>query len=218
MAVQVLVLKERAAGTPRGRDAGNGQETGRARCRRVDRAGAGRASSMHDAAYLQAGAMAQAEMVLCVQAPSTDTLLRCKPHTAVIGMRWRRTRIRRAQAFAARHLIAFPLERLPRSTRAQSMDVLRSQAGMAGDKAVLSAAQLAPRFFPMSTTAAGTMRSAKCWRHGRYVDARLGRRVAGQDAVVGAGSDHRLGVAESSVHAIQQGQRAAHHDPSSARR
>ncbi|WP_372359842.1 MULTISPECIES: hypothetical protein [Xanthomonas] len=182
MAVQVLVLKERAAGTPRGRDAGNGQETGRARCRRVDRAGAGRASSMHDAAYLQAGAqpacagaMAQAEMVLCVQAPSTDTLLRCKPHTAVIGMRWRRTRIRRAQAFATRQLIAFPLERLPRTALAQSMDVLRSQAGMASDKAVRSAAQLAPRFFPMPITAAGTMRCAKCWRYGRCVDARPGR-------------------------------------------
>ncbi|SON81664.1 NAD/NADP transhydrogenase alpha subunit (fragment) [Xanthomonas phaseoli pv. phaseoli] len=147
MAVQVLVLKERAAGAPCGRDAGNGQETGRARCRRVDRAGAGRASSMHDAVYLQAGAqpacagaMAQAEMVLCVQAPSTDTLLCCKPHPAVIGMRWRRTRIRRAQAFTARQSIAFPLERLPRSPRAQSIDVLRSQAGMAGDKVVLSAA------------------------------------------------------------------------------
>ncbi|SON81663.1 hypothetical protein XAP412_360034 [Xanthomonas phaseoli pv. phaseoli] len=62
------------------------------------------------------------------------------------------------------------------------------------------------------------MRRARCWRYGGCVDARPGRRVAGQDAVVGAGSDRHLGVAESSVHAIQQGQRAAHHDPSLARR
>ncbi|RBF35588.1 NAD(P)(+) transhydrogenase (Re/Si-specific) subunit alpha, partial [Xanthomonas oryzae pv. oryzae] len=48
-----------------------------------------------------------------------------------------------------------------RTTRAQSMDVLSSQAGMAGYKAVLLAAQLAPRFFPMLTTAAGTMRPCK---------------------------------------------------------
>ncbi|AZR33903.1 NAD(P)(+) transhydrogenase (Re/Si-specific) subunit alpha [Xanthomonas vasicola] len=67
----------------------------------------------------------------------------------------------RAQVFAARELIAFPLERLPRTTRAQPMDVLSSQAGMAGYKAVLIAAQLAPRFFPMLTTAAGTMRPCK---------------------------------------------------------
>jgi NAD(P) transhydrogenase subunit alpha len=58
-------------------------------------------------------------------------------------------------------IVAFPLERLPRTTRAQAMDVLSSQAGMAGYKAVLVAAQLAPRFFPMLTTAAGTIRPSK---------------------------------------------------------
>jgi NAD(P) transhydrogenase subunit alpha len=61
----------------------------------------------------------------------------------------------------SRGIIAFPLERLPRTTRAQAMDVLSSQAGMAGYKAVLIAAQLAPRFFPMLTTAAGTIRPSK---------------------------------------------------------
>ncbi|MFB0259323.1 NAD(P) transhydrogenase subunit alpha [Xanthomonas euvesicatoria] len=169
MAVQVLVLKERAAGERRvaatpetvkklvALGAGVWIEPG-----------AGLASSMDDAAYLQAGAqlagadaVAQAEMVLCVQAPSTGTLLGCKPHTVVIGMLAPDTDPARAQAFAARQLIAFPLERLPRTTRAQSMDVLSSQAGMAGYKAVLIAAQLAPRFFPMLTTAAGTMRPCK---------------------------------------------------------
>jgi len=57
--------------------------------------------------------------------------------------------------------VSFPLERLPRTTRAQAMDILSSQAGMAGYKAVLIAAQLAPRFFPMLTTAAGTIRPSK---------------------------------------------------------
>ena len=57
--------------------------------------------------------------------------------------------------------MAFPLERLPRTTRAQAMDVLSSQAGMAGYKAVLIAAELTPRFFPMLTTAAGTIRPSK---------------------------------------------------------
>ncbi|OOW93269.1 NAD(P) transhydrogenase subunit alpha [Xanthomonas campestris pv. vitistrifoliae] len=169
MAVQVLVLKEQAAGERRvaatpetvkklvALGAGVWIEPG-----------AGRASSMDDDAYLQAGAqpagadaVAQAEMVLCVQARSTDTLLRCKPHAVVIGMLAPDADPARAQAFAARQLIAFPLERLPRTTRAQSMDVLSSQAGMAGYKAVLIAAQLAPRFFPMLTTAAGTMRPCK---------------------------------------------------------
>lgn len=58
-------------------------------------------------------------------------------------------------------LVLFPLQHLPRTTRAQSMDVLSSQAGMAGYKATLIAAQRAPRFFPMLTTAAGTVRPAK---------------------------------------------------------
>jgi NAD(P) transhydrogenase subunit alpha len=67
----------------------------------------------------------------------------------------------RVQALVAGKLSAFSLERLPRTTRAQAMDVLSSQAGMAGYKAVLIAAQLAPRFFPMLTTAAGTIRPSK---------------------------------------------------------
>jgi NAD(P) transhydrogenase subunit alpha len=67
----------------------------------------------------------------------------------------------RAEALQARGIIAFPLERLPRTTRAQSMDVLSSQAGKARYNAVLIAAQLAPRLFPMLTTAAGTIRPSK---------------------------------------------------------
>lgn len=169
MAVQVLVLKERAAGERR---VAATPET----IRKLVALGAsvwiepdaGRASSMDDAAYQQAGAqlagahtLGQADVVLCVQGPPIDVLLRCKPHTVLIGMLSPDADPARAQAFSEHELIAFPLERLPRTTRAQSMDVLSSQAGMAGYKAMLIAAQLAPRFFPMLTTAAGTMRPCK---------------------------------------------------------
>ncbi|MBB5880377.1 NAD(P) transhydrogenase subunit alpha [Xanthomonas arboricola] len=169
MAVQVLVLKERAAGERR---VAATPET----IRKLVALGAsvwiepdaGRASSMDDAAYQQAGAqlagahtLGQADVVLCVQGPPIDVLLRCKPHTVLIGMLSPDADPARAQAFSGHELIAFPLERLPRTTRAQSMDVLSSQAGMAGYKAMLIAAQLAPRFFPMLTTAAGTMRPCK---------------------------------------------------------
>ena len=61
----------------------------------------------------------------------------------------------------ARGITAFALEAAPRTSRAQSLDVLSSQANIAGYKAVLIAAQLAPRFFPMLTTAAGTIRPSK---------------------------------------------------------
>jgi NAD(P) transhydrogenase subunit alpha len=63
--------------------------------------------------------------------------------------------------YLQRRISAFALEKLPRTTRAQAMDILSSQAGMAGYKAVLIAAQLAPRYFPMLTTAAGTIRPSK---------------------------------------------------------
>jgi NAD(P) transhydrogenase subunit alpha len=81
--------------------------------------------------------------------------------TALVGMLHPDADPARAQALRDRGIAAFPLERLPRTTRAQAMDVLSSQAGMAGYKAVLLAAWLAPRFFPMLTTAAGTIRPSK---------------------------------------------------------
>ena len=89
----------------------------------------------------------------------------------------------RAAAIRERGVVAFPLERLPRTTRAQAMDILSSQAGMAGYKAVLIAAQLAPRFFPMLTTAAGTIRPSKVLV--------VGAGVAGLQAVATA---RRLGA------------------------
>ena len=132
--------------------------------------GAGRASSFIDEAYVQAGAeladdaaaaLGEADVVLCVQAPDPARLATLREGAAVVGLLAPQADAARGEAIVARKLLAFPLERLPRTTRAQAMDVLSSQAGMAGYKAVLIAGQLAPRFFPMLTTAAGTIRPSK---------------------------------------------------------
>ncbi|MFC3552036.1 NAD(P) transhydrogenase subunit alpha [Lysobacter cavernae] len=136
---------------------------------RVQR-GAGHGASFSDDAYAQAGAeladdaataLDGADLVLCVQPPPSTTLSGLREGTALVGLLAPQADAARGEAIAQRKLIAFPLERLPRTTRAQAMDVLSSQAGMAGYKAVLIAAQLAPRFFPMLTTAAGTIRPSK---------------------------------------------------------
>ena len=147
-------------------------------CRKLVAAGAGvrlqrglgAGAYCPDDAYAEAGAqlvddamsaLADADLVLCVQPPDADVIARLKPGAAMVGILQPEADARRAEALQARAIVAVPLERLPRTTRAQAMDVLSSQAGMAGYKAVLAAAQLAPRFFPMLTTAAGTIRPSK---------------------------------------------------------
>jgi NAD(P) transhydrogenase subunit alpha len=136
---------------------------------RVER-GLGRFAHFPDEAYAEAGAqlvddadaaLGAADVVLCVQPPSVEAIGRLHEGAVLVGMLHLQSDAARAAALQARGIIAFPLERLPRTTRAQAMDVLSSQAGMAGYKAVLIAAQLAPRFFPMLTTAAGTIRPSK---------------------------------------------------------
>jgi len=136
---------------------------------RVER-GLGSGAHFVDQAYADAGAtvvddasaaLADADLVLCVQAPVAATIAMMKSGATLVGTLQPQADSARAEALQANHIIAFPLEKLPRTTRAQAMDVLSSQAGMAGYKAVLIAAQLAPRFFPMLTTAAGTIRPSK---------------------------------------------------------
>jgi NAD(P) transhydrogenase subunit alpha len=123
-----------------------------------------------DQAYADAGAtlvgdaaaaLSNADIVLCVQPPPAAAIMRMPRGASLVGILQPQADPQRAQALEERGIVAFPLERLPRTTRAQAMDVLSSQAGMAGYKAVLIAAQLAPRFFPMLTTAAGTIRPSK---------------------------------------------------------
>ncbi|HEX2595795.1 MAG TPA: NAD(P)(+) transhydrogenase (Re/Si-specific) subunit alpha, partial [Luteimonas sp.] len=136
---------------------------------RVER-GLGAKSYFTDDAYAEAGAnlvddanaaVGDADLVLCVQPPPARVIGWLKPGATLVGILQPQGDEARAEALQARGIVAFPLERLPRTTRAQAMDVLSSQAGMAGYKAVLIAAQLAPRFFPMLTTAAGTIRPSK---------------------------------------------------------
>ncbi len=105
--------------------------------------------------------LAQADLLLCVQPPANDRLAALKEGAAVIGLLAAGVDPAREAQWAARRATTFPLERLPRTTRAQAMDVLSSQAGMAGYKATLIAAMVAPKFFPMLTTAAGTIRPSK---------------------------------------------------------
>ena len=168
MAVTIGVAREQAPGERR---VALTPET----CRKLVAAGAtvrverglGQRAHFPDAAYADAGAelvdaaTTDADLVLCVQPPSPAAIAALKPGAALVGMLQPQADEARAEALRARHVTAFPLERLPRTTRAQAMDVLSSQAGMAGYKAVLVAAQLAPRFFPMLTTAAGTIRPSK---------------------------------------------------------
>jgi NAD(P) transhydrogenase subunit alpha len=169
MAVDVLGVRERAAGERR---VALTPETARklialgATVWFEPRAGAG--AGFTDQAYLDVGAqiaddarLGVADIVLCVQAPEPARLGQLKSAATLVGMLHPQADAERAGMIQSRGLQAFPLERLPRTTRAQSMDVLSSQAGMAGYKATLIAAQLAPRFFPMLTTAAGTIRPSR---------------------------------------------------------
>lgn len=128
---------------------------------------AGASAGFPDAAYGGAAgmdpetALAEADLLLCVQSPDAATLSRLKPGAVVVGMLAMHAPGDRESALKMRGITAFAMEKLPRTTRAQAMDVLSSQAGMAGYKSVLLGAQLAPRFFPMLSTAAGTIRPSK---------------------------------------------------------
>lgn len=132
-------------------------------------AGAGVASSIPDAAYEAVGAkvlgsgadvIAQADMVLKVRSPQAEELGLYRAGQVLVGM----LNPFDAEGLAtlnAAGLTAFALEAAPRTTRAQSMDVLSSQANIAGYKAVMIAANEYQRFMPMLMTAAGTVKAAR---------------------------------------------------------
>jgi NAD(P) transhydrogenase subunit alpha len=129
--------------------------------------GAGVAASVTDAAYEAVGAQITdaagalgAEMVLKVRAPSASELSHMKSGSALVGM-LNPFDADGLQRIAAAGLTGFALEAAPRTTRAQSMDVLSSQANIAGYKAVMMAADKYQRFFPMLMTAAGTVKAAR---------------------------------------------------------
>jgi len=129
--------------------------------------GAGIASSITDEAYAAVGAQivnaADAlgcELVLKVRAPVSAERALMKSGSVLVGM-LNPFDAENTAAMAACEIQAFALEAAPRITRAQSMDVLSSQANIAGYKAVLLAANTYGRFMPMLMTAAGTVKAAR---------------------------------------------------------
>jgi NAD(P) transhydrogenase subunit alpha len=153
---------------------------------------AGVASSQPDAAYEAVGASIGsaadalgADIVLKVRAPDANELAQMKSNAVLLGMLDPFDNTNNA-AMAAKGITAFALEAAPRTTRAQSLDVLSSQANIAGYKAVLVAANEYQRFMPMLMTAAGTVKAARILI--------LGAGVAGLQAIATA---RRLGAVVS---------------------
>ncbi len=133
-------------------------------------AGAGEASSILDADYAAVGATiladapavyGQADMLLRVGRPSDEEIGMLRPGMVLIGTLGTLANPQLAERLAASGATAISMDAIPRITRAQSMDTLSSQATVGGYKAVLLAADRLPKFMPLLTTAAGTVRPAR---------------------------------------------------------
>jgi len=155
-------------------------------------AGAGEAASYPDAMYAEAGATivpaddlyARADVLLKVQKPTEAEVGRLRSGQTIIGLLSPLLDPALMQALAAKGVTAISLDAIPRTlSRAQSMDVLSSQANIGGYKAVLVAAETFGRYFPLLTTAAGTAKPAQVLI--------LGIGVAGLQAI---GTARRLGA------------------------
>jgi NAD(P) transhydrogenase subunit alpha len=149
--------------------------------------GAGEPSSFPDRMYTDAGATVgdawDAELVLKVAKPSDEELGRLRQGAVLIAFLQPLTNHALVRDLARRRVTALSMDAIPRITRAQPMDALSSQATVAGYKAVLLAAVALPKFFPMLTTAAGTIAPAKAFI--------IGAGVAGLQAIATA---RRLGA------------------------
>lgn len=102
-----------------------------------------------------------AQVLLTVQPPSLDDIKAMSPGSVLIGSLAPYASRERIEALKARNITAFATELIPRISRAQSMDTLSSQAAVSGYLTVLIAANHCPKFFPMLTYAAGTIRPAR---------------------------------------------------------
>jgi len=131
--------------------------------------GAGNASSLLDEAYVAAGAtikasaqevLAESDIVLKVRGPNAAELAAVKNGANIIGL-LNPFDAEGIAALKAHGVNGFSMDKAPRTTRAQSMDVLSSQANIAGYKSVILAANHYPKFFPMLMTAAGTVKAAR---------------------------------------------------------
>jgi NAD(P) transhydrogenase subunit alpha len=159
-------------------------------------AGAGLTASIADSDYEAAGAavgpreaaLAGADAVLSVQGPDAAALQGAKPGALVVAMLDPFRQRERIDSYASAGLEALAMELMPRITRAQSMDVLSSQANLAGYKAVLDSAAEYGRAFPMMMTAAGTIPAARVFV--------MGVGVAGLQAIATA---RRLGAIVSAT-------------------
>jgi len=149
--------------------------------------GAGEASSFPDRMYTDAGASIgdawSADLVAKVAKPSDDELTRLREGAVLIAFLQPLTNHDLVRTLARRRITSLSMDAIPRITRAQAMDALSSQATVAGYKAVLLAAAALPKFFPMLTTAAGTIAPAKAFV--------IGAGVAGLQAIATA---RRLGA------------------------
>ena len=132
--------------------------------------GAGEASRYPDAAYALAGAkvepdrataLAGADVLVKIQIPTIEESAGLRPGTVVVALMNANRNLDKVAKLRDQKVTSFALELLPRITRAQSMDVLSSQATVAGYRAALIGADLCPKFLPMLTTAAGTVRPAR---------------------------------------------------------
>jgi NAD(P) transhydrogenase subunit alpha len=154
--------------------------------------GAGVEAGFRDEEYVAKGAhlaaaaevRAKANVLLCVRVPSEPAGI--APGSAVVGFCEPLSEPDVAARYAQAGLTLFSMEFVPRITRAQNMDALSSMASIAGYKAVLIAANVLPRLFPMMTTAAGTMPAARVLV--------IGAGVAGLQAIATA---RRLGAVVS---------------------
>ncbi|RTL51063.1 MAG: Re/Si-specific NAD(P)(+) transhydrogenase subunit alpha [Sphingobacteriales bacterium] len=152
---------------------------------------AGIAAYATDAAYTQAGAnindrtaiLQQADVLFSIHPLTNDDIQLIKPGTIVVGVFQPLYAFKTMQEWASKSITTFSLDAIPRTTRAQSMDVLSSQANIAGYKAVVMAAANYGRYFPMFITAAGSIPPAKVLV--------LGAGVAGLQAIATA---KRLGA------------------------
>ena len=160
----------------------------------VIESGAGKGASISDEAFAAAGAkivkdgFGDPDIVLTIRRPSAKLLASLKPGTILAGGLEPYGDRAGLDAIAKAGITAFAMELMPRITRAQSMDILSSQANLAGYKAVIDGAYHFTRAFPMMMTAAGTVPAAKVFI--------MGVGVAGLQAIATA---RRLGAIVSAT-------------------
>lgn len=150
---------------------------------------AGLAAYFPDPAYTSAAVLdtaslyGQSDVMVRVAVPTVDEVNRLPEGSTLISFFHAHRNPELVAALRARRILSFAMELIPRISRAQSMDALSSQAAVAGYKAALMGADLACRFYPMLTTAAGTIRPSKV--------VVIGAGVAGLQAIATA---RRLGA------------------------